>query len=631
MHPLCIRRRLAAGLLSVLLFAAPCVAAPAPLEKLQRGLVALKQENGQVFVSWRLLVTDPAATAFNLYRTNGDGAPRRLNSAPLAGPTSFVDENPGAGELRYFVRPVLRGREYDPAPAFTLAADAPARAWLEIPLQRPADGVAPDGATWTYSANDGSIGDVDGDGVHEFFIKWEPSNAKDNSQPGVTGPVYLDCYRLDGTLLWRIDLGRNIRAGAHYTQFIVYDFDGDGRAELACKTADGTIDGTGKVIGDAAADHRNPGGYILRGPEFLTVFDGLTGAAIDTVPYIPGRHPDTENPTGDQLKEAWGDGYGNRVDRFLAGVASLDGKTASLIMARGYYTRSVVAAWDLRRGKLVSRWVFDSHAGPEANRAYAGQGNHSLSVADVDGDGRDEIIYGAMTIDHNGRGLYSTRLHHGDALHVGDLDPTRPGLETFSPHEAPKGNGGIGTSFRDAKTGRILWSTPAERDVGRGVAFDIDPRHPGAEAWASNNGNLYNAKGAIISDKRPSSMNFAVWWDGDPLRELLDRTHINKWNWADSTETRLLTAEGCAHNNGTKANPVLSGDILGDWREEVVWRTEDSSALRIYVSTIPTPHRLVTLLHDRQYRFALAWQNVGYNQPPHPSFDMATRLRTPAR
>ncbi len=603
---------------------------PAPLERLDRGLVALRAGEGEVFLSWRLLGGDPAGTLFNVYRVREGGRPELVNARPLDGATSLLDAGAGSGRLSYHVRPVWRGREYDPSPAFAVAAGESARPYLEIALQAPPVSADPGG--YEYHASDGSVGDLDGDGRLELVLKWEPSNSKDNSHPGRTGPVYLDAYRLDGASsgpLWRINLGRNIRAGAHYTQFMVYDLDGDGRAEVACKTADGTVDGLGRVIGDAAADHRNATGYVLRGPEFLTVFDGRTGAAIDTAPYLPPRHPDTTEPSGDQLKALWGDGYGNRVDRFVAGVASLDGRSASLIMARGYYTRTVLAAWDLRGGKLVSRWVFDSHAGPAELRDYAGQGNHQLSVADVDADGRDEIIYGAMTLDDDGRGLYTTRLHHGDALHVSDLDPERPGLEVFSPHESPRANGGIGSTFRDARTGKVWWSTPAPRDVGRGVAFDIDPRHPGAEAWASNSNRLYSAKGEVISETRPRSMNFAVWWDGDPQRELLDRTAISKWNAVDATETRLLTADGCAWNNGTKANPVLSGDILGDWREEVVWRTADSRFLRIYVSTIPTPYRHVTLLHDRQYRLALAWQNVAYNQPPHPSFDMETRLRPP--
>ena len=637
MHPRSIRRWAAPGLLLVLLAASlRAVPLPPPLEPLQRGLVALKQKDGRVFVSWRLLGSDPAGTSFNLYRTSGEGAPVKLNPSPLAGPTCYVDLDPARGALRYFVRPLFQGKEYDASPAFALDGDAPARPWLEIPLQRPEGGKTSSGEDYSYSANDGSVGDVDGDGVLEFFVKWSPSNAKDNSQGGVTGDTLLDAYRTDGTRLWRIDLGRNIRSGAHYTQFIVYDFDGDGKAELGCKTADGTVDGVGRVIGDANADHRNEGGYILRGPEYLTVFNGLTGAAIDTVPYVPGRHPETQNPTFEQLKALWGDGYGNRFDRFNAAAASLDGKSASLIMARGYYTRTVVAAWNLKGGKLVRRWLFDSDAGPASNRDYAGQGNHQISVADVDGDGRDEIVYGAMVLDDDGTGLHTTGLGHGDALHVSDLDPARRGMEIFDIQERFDD---AGAHFREADTGKILWKKPSVKagddheGPGRGNAMDIDPRYPGTECWVKGAGigALFDARGKLISEKAPGPCNFGVWWDGDPQRELLDRTFIAKWNWKDSTETRLLSAERCAWNNGTKSTPVLSGDILGDWREEVVWRTEDSSALRLYVSAVPTPYRCVTLLHDRQYRFALAWQNVGYNQPPHPSFDMATRLTTSSR
>src|SRR5690606_7363547 len=287
----------------------------------------------------------------------------------------------------------------------------------------PAGGTTPAGEWYTYSANDASVGDLDGDGQLEFVVKWEPSNAKDNSQSGYTGNVYIDAYELNGTRLWRIDLGRNIRAGAHYTQFQVYDYDGDGRAEVAMKTADGTRSGTGQVIGSASADYRNSSGYVLSGPEYLTMFDGRTGAALSTVSYEP--------PRGNV--SSWGDNYGNRVDRFLAGTAYLDGQRPSLIMARGYYTRTVIVAWDFRNGSLTRRWTFDSNS--SGNGAYAGEGNHSLSGADVDADGRDEIVYGASVIDDNGTGLWTNGLGHGDAGHVGDLNPSRPGLEYFKVQE----------------------------------------------------------------------------------------------------------------------------------------------------------------------------------------------------
>jgi rhamnogalacturonan endolyase len=594
-------------------------AASRQIERLDRGLVAVPLGGDQAFVSWRLLVTDATDVAFHVYRSEGRSPAARLTSAPLTRATSLIDENARLGDVTgYFVRPVIGGSEGPPSPAFVLPAGAPARAYLPVPLQVPPGGTTPDGVSYTYSANDCSPGDLDGDGTYEIVVKWDPSNAKDNSQSGHTGNVYLDAYRLDGTRLWRIDLGRNIRAGAHYTQFMVYDLDGDGRAEVACRTADGTVDGRGTVIGSATADHRNSSGYILTGPEFLTVFDGPTGAALATADYVPARGS----------VASWGDSYGNRVDRFLAAVAHLDGVRPSLVMCRGYYTRAVLAAWDWRDGRLTRRWVFDSDGGTPGNLAYRGEGNHNLSVADVDGDGRDEIVYGGCTIDDDGRGLYATGLKHGDALHVGDFAPDRPGLEVWSCHEDVAGNGGIGLSFRDARTGERIFTVPNTTDTGRAVAIDIDPRHRGAELWGSVTG-LYAADGARISATRPSSVNFAVWWDGDLLREILDSNRIDKWSWTTGTTTRLLTATDCTSNNGTKATPALSADLFGDWREEVVWRTTDSRELRIFTTTLPTEHRFVTLMQDPQYRLAVAWQNVAYNQPPHPGFHLGEGMTLP--
>jgi len=449
---------------------------------------------------------------------------------------------------------------------------------------------------------------------------------RDNSQGGVTTEPIFEAYELDGTLLWRINLGKNIREGAHYTQFMVYDLDGDGRAEVAMKTADGTVDGLDKVIGDATADYRNEQGHVLAGPEFLTVFDGTTGGAIATVPYIPPRHPNKAAPTPEELQEIWGDGRGNRSDRFLAAVAYLDGRLPSLIMARGYYTRSVLSAWNFRGGRLTNVWVFDSDDGTPGNEAYRGQGNHNLAVGDVDGDGRDEIVYGAAVIDDTGRGLYSTGLGHGDALHFSDLDPTRPGLEVFNIQERFDD---AGANFRDARTGEVLWRKASVRagddgeGPGRGNSFDIDPRHPGAESWVAgaNLNGLWNARGELISERQPRSVNFAVWWDGDLLREPLDRNVVYKWNWNEQRLDTLMVAEGAASNNGTKATPALSGDILGDWREEILLRAgENPRELRLYTTTIPTEHRFTTLMHDAVYRLGIAWQNVAYNQPPHVGF-----------
>ncbi len=593
------------------------LAAQPEMESLGRGLVAVRTSSTQAYVGWRLLGTDAETTGFNLYRSIGGAAAVKLNASPLTTTTDYRD-TPGSGAfastISYFVRPVAGGVEQEASGVFTLPANVPTQQFLSVPLQIPAGGTTPDGVAYTYSANDAAPADLDGDGEYELVLKWEPSNAKDNSQAGYTGNVYLDAYKLNGVRLWRIDLGRNIRAGAHYTQFIAYDLDGDGRAEVACKTAPGTRDGLGAAVllgsDGVDADYRNGSGYILTGPEYLTVFDGLTGAELATTAYLPGRGTVSN----------WGDSYGNRVDRFLAGVAYLDGNLPSLVMCRGYYTQSHLVAWDWRGGALTRRWTFSA----ANNTAYAGQGNHQLSVADVDDDGRQEIVYGAMVVNDDGTGLHTTGLGHADALHVSDFRPSRPGQEVFTPHESAASNGNVGTSFRDGRTGELIWTTYGSNDVGRAVMMDLDPRYPGGEAWATNNGNIYSAYGPVVAGK-PSNMfhNFAVWWDADPQRELLDGVTVSDYKYT-SGRSNYLVASGVASNNGTKSTPALSGDILGDWREEVVWRTTDSSALRIYTTTIPAVDRRTTFLHDPQYRAALAWQNVAYNQPPHPGFDVAS-------
>ena len=428
---------------------------------------------------------------------------------------------------------------------------------------------------------------------------------------------------------------------------MVYDLDGDGKAEIAMKTADGTVDGTRHMIGDphgswtsregevdiddrtgatTLPDGRKVSqlkGRILKGPEYLTVFDGLTGRALASASYAPARDPSGDNPSYEQMKAVWGDGYGNRSERYLAGVAYLDGHKPSLVFGRGYYGRSTVAAWDYRGGKLSMRWLFDS-ATP-GNEKFGGQGNHQLSVADVDGDGRDEVFYGSMVIDDTGKGLWSSGLGHGDAMHLSDLDPSHPGLEKFGVHETMRMSGNRGAAMLDARTGAILWSTPADKDTGRGIAIDIDPRHPGAEAWASNSRELYDVKGNVIPGGHPRAANFGIWWDGDRLRELLDGKRITKWDWNAGSEQVLLDPPGVVSNNGTKQNPSLSADLVGDWREELVVPSEDSRELRIYATPFPTGERIVTLMHDRVYRLGVAWQNTAYNQPPHTSYFLGAK------
>ncbi|MCG9972814.1 rhamnogalacturonan lyase [Gramella sp. YB25] len=584
------------------------------MEYLDRGVVAVKTDDQNVFVSWRLLADDSKDISFNIYKDSV-----KLNEEPITECTCFVDTTNGKGG--YVVKPISSNNKL----AVSEKVEVWENAYLEIPIQKPEAGISPDGKNYEYKANDASVGDLDGDGQYEIVLKWDPSNSKDNSHHGYTGNVFLDAYEFNGEQLWRIDLGKNIRAGAHYTQFIVYDLDGDGLAEVACKTADGTMDGKGKIIGDPNTDHRNDKGRILKGPEFLTIFSGKTGEALETTNYLPSRHPSKENPEPEDLNKIWGDSYGNRIDRFLAGVGYFDGKTPSLIMTRGYYTRSVLVAWDWKNGKLTKRWIFDSNENAYSN--YAGQGNHQLSIADVDQDGKDEVIFGSMTVDDDGSGLYNSGLGHGDAMHVSDLVPGRDGLEIWTAQEDRNKYRGKGLWLRDAKTGDTLWGVPANGDVGRGLSANIDPNFPGSEMWGAV-GGIFSAEGKEIS-KRRLPMNFAIWWDGDLQRELLDGNIIYKWDYKESKVEELLRAEGSLSNNWTKATPALSADILGDWREEVIFRAEDSNSLRLYSTNIPTSYHFITLMHNPQYRVSVAWQNVSYNQPPHPSFYIGEDMEEP--
>lgn len=562
------------------------------MEALDRGLVAVKTGNG-VFLSWRVLGTDGNATGFNLYR---DGA--KIASFDGKAASNYTDAQ-GTAASKYYVRPVVNGVEK--------SSDKTVSVWgeqkLTINLDRPAGG-----SDYTYSPNDIAVGDVDGDGEYELILKWDPSNSKDNSQKGKTGNVFVDCYKFSGKKLWRIDLGVNIRAGAHYTQILVGDYDSDGKAEVAMKTAPGTKDGSGKYISKGAAagetnhtkDYRNSNGYVLSGNEYLTLFNGETGVEMATVNFNPARG----------TVSSWGDSYGNRVDRFLATNAYLDGQKPSMVFQRGYYTRMAVTAYDWDGKTLSQRWYYN--AATKGSECY-GQGNHNISAGDVDGDGFDEIIEGACAIDHNGKFMYRTGKGHGDAMHLGDLDPDHDGLEVWEVHEEKP----YGYDLHDARTGAILWSANSDADNGRGVAADVDSTSRGYEMWSAANWNTYSAKGKQLATSRPA-YNFRVYWDGDLLDELLDNTTISKWNSATSKSSTLLSMEGNSCNS-TKATPNFSGDILGDWREEVILH-DGTSKLYVYTTTIPTAHRLYTLAHDPIYRLGMSWQNTAYNQPPHLGF-----------
>lgn len=610
--------------------ASPSFAAQRQMENLSRGLAVTNTGKG-VLVSWRLLGTDAPDTEFNLYR---DG--EKIASVGKTGGTNYLDAA-GKTTSKYTVAAVVGGKEGAKQGVSvvldkTVSNSGKSFPYKTIKLEVPAAQTMPDGATCTYVPNDMSAADLDGDGEYELILKWDPSNAHDNSQTGYTGTVFIDAYKLDGTRLWRIDLGKNIRAGAHYTQFQVFDYDGDGKAEMIVKTADGTIDGTGKAIGDKSKDYRSSGGTILDGPEYLTVFRGVDGAAISTVTYEPSRNIN-QHVKGKEGHGYWGDNYGNRCERYLAATGYLDGVHPSAIFARGYYSSSYVAAYDFDGKDLKLRWLHKSEYPGEG--LYA-EGNHSLQAADLDGDGYDEVFFGAAALNHDGTLRYRTGLGHGDAHHIGDLDPDRPGLESWDVHEHTDAKY---TDELRANDGTIIWGTPQPNpgvDNGRGMAADVDSTHRGYEMWSAKGGGMFTVKHEKIGT--PSvSQNFRIYFDGDLQDELLDGAYVTKFNSKDIKSEvyfdgpKALGATGC---NGTKNTPSLVADLFGDWREELVVRSEkDPTTIYIVSTPVTSPYRLYTLMHDATYRTAVASENTAYNQPPHPGYflpDMAKSLKQPS-
>jgi fibronectin-binding autotransporter adhesin len=584
----------------MLLLYPPPILAQRTMEVLDRGLLAVKVNEG-VYISWRLLGTEWQDAAFNLYRGTD-----KINAAPLSGGTNFLDPS-GTLSSEYHVRAVIDGTEQEPSDTVPVWPES----YRDIPVRDIPGG---------YTLNDASVGDLDGDGEYEIVVK--------RISPDLTaGAVYfhlLEAYRMDGTHLWTINYGPN-RLGPQQVNFIVYDLDCDGRAEVITKTSEGTIDGTGVEIGDTDGDgitnYRSTalGDDIIGGPEFLSVYEGATGREVFRRDYI-SRDPLTQwGLPGHSLTQ-----LAHRADAVMMAVIYANGKTPTLVMCRGIYHRTKMVAMDYAGGALTELWSFDSAEYPES---YDGQGNHNLSVADVDNDGKDEIIYGSMVVDHDGTGLNTTGMGHGDAMHVSDMDPERPGLEVWQAMEQSPYWGG---TYRDAATAEVLIQYIGNRDMGRACAGDITAAYPGYELWGATECPLYSCNGEeILPGPNGLPVNFMIWWDGDLLREFLDHQWlgsdagvgigtISKFNGTGADI--LLTANGTWSTNGTKGNPCLSADILGDWREEVIWRTTDDRYLRIYTTTQPTTHRIYTLMHDPQYRLAIAWQPNAYNQPPHPGF-----------
>ncbi len=573
-------------------------------ETLDRGAVVTYTGNeNKYLINWRWLIDDPVDIAFNVYR---DGT--KLNDRPITDVTNFLDDA-GSVSSNYVVETLVSGQVETTDNALMLA-----KGYLDIPIDRPASGKTESG-NFEYIPGDCMVADVDGDKSYEIIMKWDPSNQKDNSHSGYTGNVLIDAYRMDGTKLWRIDLGKNIRAGAHYTQLMVYDLDGDGKAELACKTAPGTIDGKGNYVlmgnDDPTADYRttegSKTGSIIKGPEYLTVFSGLTGEELATTAYRPDY---------DTIPN-WGDSYGNRSERYLACVAYLDGEHPSLVMCRGYYTAAFLWAVDFDGTSLSTRWI---HGSTEGGVGAYGEGAHTISVADVDGDNRDEIIYGACTLDDDGTIIYRTNLGHGDALHVGDLNPDRVGIEVMMVHEEESALYGV--EMHDGLTGEIIAGRYMGIDVGRGMCADVDADARGCEYWSASSNNVYSCNDLLISTHKPS-VNFRTFWDGDLQEELTETGVITKWTGRDSDAEILvdMPAKYGIATNLIKYTPCLQADIFGDWREEQIYY-DDATKSHLWIFSTPytTQYRVPTLMHDHHYRMATVWQTSAYNQPPHLSY-----------
>lgn len=631
------------------------------MEKLDRGLIAIKTDGG-IYLSWRLFDSEDNIfgsadknVSFNVYR---DG--KKISE--VATKTNYVDSTVGTN---YSVAPVMNGVEGDKCDAVTVNENS----YFDIPLSKPDDETIydPSGnelATYSFFPADCSTGDVDGDGEYEIIVKWTSSEHDVGSpgDPAYSGTVHLAAYKLDGTKLWKNDiaLGKNVYSSAHTLQFLVYDFDGDGKSEVMCQTSLGSKDGQGKYVSNAAqtdeeikaitdeenstADYRGYG-RIVEGKEFLTVFNGETGVAMDTI-NLPATR-------GSENGADYGDDFGNRSNRFVSDIAYLDGEKPYAIYLRGYYfgrngkQRTSIAGISWDGTALSPTYRFDTQKGQEGYYdgayQYVGNGNHNCTVADVDNDGKDEFITGALCMEVNDdnefRPKWCTYLQHGDALHIGNYDPTHTGFEFFTVHEDSGTNSlsgnditlDFGMSVIDAETGNIMFHEGASADTGRGVMANV-----GAggyyQIWSAknsarqSNGGTDFTTATSLTGRNTPSMNFRIFWDGDLYDNLLDGANITDWNGRNMSNIFSAGNYDCVSINGTKANPSLQADLFGDWREEVVYPTTNGTALRVFSTTDTTDYKIKTLMQDPVYRSGVAAEQTAYNQPPHVGFYMGKEV-----
>lgn len=579
----------------------------------------------KILVNWRQLPSDTVNnSSFDLYRTVKGGSEVKVNDAPIQGKTNFQDSDaPLTDAITYRLTFAGSNETLDTYTIDSIRVKN-GRPYISIPLKGTSD-LHP---YYTYQANDVSVGDLDGDGEYEIVLKRLLYKDSTNITSTTTVPIIqhgclLEAYKLDGSFLWRVCSGPNVTTGNGWS-FAVADFDGDGKAEVAFRSAEGTIFGDGTEIGDTDGDGKTDyrtdktsvGHYITAGPEFLSVVEGTTGRELARAPYIAR-----------ETSEKWGDNYFKRASSYRVAVANVSGGNPSIITCRGVYARSALEAWDYNDGTLTKRWRFDTDS--TGYNSWAGQGYHSLSVGDVDNDGFDEIVYGSMTVDHDGSGLNNSGLGHGDALHLGKFDPSREGLQIWSCFETGRTN----AALRDAATGETIWASLAqeEGDCGRALVADIDPSSPGDECWWAGS-NAHSITGEDLGYK-PSTCNMAIWFSGSLNRQLLNGTVIDKTIVnGKQANARVATFYGSkrydvADINDSKKNPCWYGDILGDWREEVILPVSGKTKeLRIFATWYPTDYAFPWLMTDHVYEMSALNENIGYNQPTHTGYYLGSDL-----